>query len=137
MEVEKQVCSLELAKKLKELGVRQESYFWWTHCWYKRLDKYEKEWIIDHECYGPEKGKVKISAFTVAELGEMLPSHLYIDKVGEPRTLFTVKHMGGDSWHCGFLINREWFEGCQTAKTEADARAKMLIYLLKQGRREY
>ena len=29
MKIENQVCSLELAKKLKELGVEQDSYFFW------------------------------------------------------------------------------------------------------------
>jgi hypothetical protein len=29
MELEKQVVSLELAKKLKQLGVRQESFWYW------------------------------------------------------------------------------------------------------------
>jgi hypothetical protein len=29
MELEKQVCNLELAQKLKKLGVKQESLFYW------------------------------------------------------------------------------------------------------------
>ena len=29
MKIESQVCSLELAKKLKELGVKQESLYYW------------------------------------------------------------------------------------------------------------
>jgi hypothetical protein len=29
MKIEDQVTSLELSKKLKKLGVRQESYFYW------------------------------------------------------------------------------------------------------------
>ena len=31
MKLEQQVCSLELAQKLKELGVKQESLFYWTY----------------------------------------------------------------------------------------------------------
>ena len=30
MPLEQQVCSYELAKRLEELGVRQESVFWWV-----------------------------------------------------------------------------------------------------------
>jgi hypothetical protein len=29
MNLEQQVCSLELAKRLKELGVKQDSFFFW------------------------------------------------------------------------------------------------------------
>ena len=31
MKLEDQICSLDLAKRLKELGARQESLFWWGH----------------------------------------------------------------------------------------------------------
>jgi hypothetical protein len=31
--LEDQVCSLELAKRLQELGVRQDSYFGWYGKW--------------------------------------------------------------------------------------------------------
>lgn len=31
MKLENQVCSIEQAEKLKELGVKQESLFYWTH----------------------------------------------------------------------------------------------------------
>jgi len=29
MKIEEQVCALELAKRIKELGVKQESRFYW------------------------------------------------------------------------------------------------------------
>jgi hypothetical protein len=43
MKLENQVCSLDLAKRLKELGVKQDSYFKWeqwpgNHPWH--IDKY-------------------------------------------------------------------------------------------------
>src|SRR5439155_13694049 len=69
--LEKQVCSLDLAKRLKELGVRQESLFIWNY--YPHTDGYKLQ-------YNPDYGSVlNISAFTVAELGEMLPQHIKYD----------------------------------------------------------
>src|ERR1051325_10817319 len=62
MQLEQQVCSLELAKRLRELGVKQESYFYWF------FEEYNHEpvgWRIQTE-------EGDYSAFTVAELGEML-----------------------------------------------------------------
>ena len=45
MQLEKQVVSLELAKKLKELGVKQKSLFWW--CPGVMEYGYEGEWKIN------------------------------------------------------------------------------------------
>lgn len=117
MKHEDQVCSLELAKQLKELGVKQESWFYWWLC--------EK---CKHECGCKEARIVDslahnipcYSAFTVAELGEMLPC-----------------------WHDSCLrAKRDWhvrvFEKdkdniCHNSldTTEANARAKMLVYLIE------
>ena len=30
MKIEEQVCSLQLARKLKELGIAKDSYFYWV-----------------------------------------------------------------------------------------------------------
>ena len=61
MKLENQVCSLELAKKLKELGVKQESLFWWCKDFKGRVVQPHK-----HNCLGGG-----ISAFTVIELLEI------------------------------------------------------------------
>jgi len=106
MTLENQVCSLDLAKRLKELGVKQESLFWWN------------QFAQDDLSYNlqAEKSDLCISAFTCAELGEMLPVE-YWEKQG--RTIVGTY---------GF-----WFgdEEAVYADTEADARGKMLIYLLE------
>jgi hypothetical protein len=63
MKLEKQVCSLELAKKLKELGVEQDSLFKWERSCSNGLDG----WNV---IYSQAKEQV-FSAFTVVELLEM------------------------------------------------------------------
>lgn len=121
MKLEDQVCSLELAKRLKELGVKQESLFYWfTNQLVYRCDlsKWEK-------CK-----KYIFSAFTVGELGEMLPKRLEI-------TIHDVSHINA----IGIQIGQEYcfrdefqpptFEKRFELVTEADARAKLLIFLLK------
>jgi hypothetical protein len=62
--LEKHVVSLDLAKRLTELGVKQGSLFWWIEI----LGGYE---IWHHSNTRNRKGG---PAFTVAELGEMLPN---------------------------------------------------------------
>lgn len=117
MNLENQVVSLELAKKLKELGVKQEGYF----VWYTNGDSAH---LLDTPGeMRPMEGKT-YSAFTVAEMGEMFPRDLYY-RFG---ALFDGDHYLGcfaDS-DCEEIIHR-----VTVASTEADARAEMLIYLLE------
>ena len=124
-----QLSNLELSKKLKELGVKQESYFYWARDsgdW-ELKHKSELQSIINDGWTWLEEALAKgeaISAFTVAELGEMLPDGL--------ETYYTSKALGDwrgykrddeDEMTTMFLDINE--------KTEANARAKMLIYLLE------
>lgn len=112
MELKDQVCSLESAKRLKNLGVKQNSIFYWD----------EGDGIEDRLEYSPNQPMLELySAFTVAELGILL------DGWG------TTKVCG---WDCGVV---DLWEACTNADpnkffhetTEAEARAKMLIYLLE------
>ena len=123
MRLKDQVCSLELAKKLKELGVPQESAFYYAVSKFG----YTKDGTLFFEKPTPlEKTHDFLSAFTVAELGEMLPKTLEDEiHVNEHRT---IKGWASRFWKNGFLI-----EPPLEANTEADARAKMLIYLIEHG----
>jgi len=75
MQLEKQVVSLELAKKLKELGVKQESLFYWVG----DHSNPDTPWTIENWRITDKDNRLKnwqsdtpISAFTVAELFEDL-----------------------------------------------------------------
>lgn len=138
MKLENQVVSLDIAKRLKELGVKQESLFWWldfdnTACTTKdgkgfethRFQAlYDEPMLFDME----ERDHIgihdKYSAFTVAELGQLLRDHTYRENlVGFP-TPNRVDEKGE-----GWQINK--LGGIIDCSTEADARGKCLIYLLE------
>lgn len=103
-----QFSSLEPSKRLKELGVPQKSLWDWVDS----LGTPEVD-LSDETPYS------KIcSAFTVAELGEMLSDHL-----NEYNYVFTFR----GKW----IISYSYMEF--VADTEADARAKMLIHLIEEG----
>lgn len=65
MKLEKQVVSLELAKKLKSLNVKQESLWYWGKV------ETDSEFRLMNST-GAELCKEAYSAFTVAELLQML-----------------------------------------------------------------
>lgn len=122
MHLASQVCSRELSKRLNELGIKQESLFYWKR-WIppKRSTYIEPEWrlslgnsfLVEYEV---------ISAFTVAELGEMLPDYIELSRIGNIQlcTLYSE-----DSCNENNISTMD--------DTEANARAKMLIYLIENG----
>jgi len=128
MPKEKQATSLELSKQLKELGATQDSIFAWyqppgglgVFCEYRihQMSRDAQSTFDD----GYAKCPVEIcSAFTVAELGEMLPdaalsSHSSLGK-----------YM---AWYHDYT-NPETLKQEFWGETEADARAKMLIWLVE------
>ena len=116
MKLENQVVSLEYAKKLKEFGVKQESLFYWS------LGDDRNTYEVKYQSYVSEVNEAPVgyySAFTVAELGEMLPA----GALGVYLNIFKNVDKG---WLVGYGL-----EKTIEADTEADARAKMLIYLLE------
>jgi hypothetical protein len=124
VKLEQQVCSLDLSKRLKELGVKQESVFCWTRS--RSTKDYE---LSSGTCIWETADKDgHVAAFIVAELGEMLPEE--ISHAGMKRVLVIGKPLG--DWLVSYR-NAKLGKMEFKADTEADARAKMLIYLIEQG----
>ena len=125
MPLEQQVCSHELAQRLAALGVRQESVFWWVD---RKLT-----YTGGLASHAPLQGGV--AAFIVAELGEMLPDELIIpSKHGKPYThwLRFGRYRGaGQRFWCAYPGGNARTTLEERAHTEADARAKLLIYVLE------
>lgn len=122
MDLKDQVCSLELSKRLKELGVKQESYFFWYSAFK------DSEVTVWHSYQIGSDTERAFSAFTVAELGEMLPDYVNPADYQGARSLGISKSM--DGWHITYSTSEKWWHR-EVADTEADARAKMLIYLIE------
>lgn len=143
MRIEDQVCSLELSKKLKTLGVKQESAFYWMphYRWSfggKLTEKDILNWSVQYADYCEEEPKL-ISAFTVAELGEMLPSGFYwkerkaqlgleISTYGKPKKYrVQYRHLTSNDCSKDFPLN------AHSENSWADSLAKMLICLREKG----
>jgi len=131
MTLEEKVCPIVLAGRLKYLGVNKKSdWYWDSHALVKTSGDYGI--TSDGE----------ISAYTSEELGEMLPHHLKTDYV------FTTYKMEDGGWFVDYTdmtpdpekIGRPFMftdpDGvdhtvCQSGKSESEARAKVLIFLLE------
>ena len=119
------------------MGVKQESYVKWNvELEYGKetgkVDLYSQEqWEAYAEDWVPPDSEM-FSAFTVAELGEMLP-----EPFDDGSSIIPPSRIKG-VWQGCFLYsthdaddNDGWASEDFEATTEADARAKMLIYLLE------
>lgn len=133
MELEKQVCPLDLAKRLKELGVKQESLYAYILSEYGFIDgqKYENKYMLTfHEI---SNSPHKYCAFTVAELGEMLPAVLWPDDINGELVRLDFMKGKNDRWLIVYYTKEDKPPYlCLIADTEANARAKMLIELIEK-----
>ena len=110
MKLKDQVVSVELAKRLKGFGIKQRSCFYYFK--EQAMNQFE---LSDSRYHNSEI----YSAFTVAELGEMLPVGFHSGKSGV-----------GKPWICKARRKVGVFS---VGDTEAEARAKMLIHLIEKG----
>ena len=113
MKLEDQVSSLKHSKRLEELGVKQDSLWWWikqNNNTYK-LSSPGMTKFFEEDC----------SAFTVAELGTMLPRGV---TSGGYQLLDTTYNFG-----CWYELENGVTQSFG-ATTEADCRAKMLEWLI-------
>lgn len=120
-QIEKQVTSLALSQRLKELGVKQKSLFYWI---FVTMPGEQGEWRCAYDWDPLFVREDKVAAFLVGELGDMLPDLIYTTRKIE-------------TWYGSILsqrlINKVGLDVKFEAETESDVRAKMLIYLLENG----
>ena len=134
MKLESQVVSLDLAKRLKELGVKQESYAYWQFV----IDKWQLTTSADYAYLNSpsQAGWESYSAFTVAELLDLLPPWIIDERTNinpHPFCMLTLIETEKDLWTCKYLDHDDNYSlhseyGCTEATS---ALAKMVIYLLE------
>ncbi|SRR6266478_8881426 len=148
MNLEQLVTSLELSKKLKELGVKQKSLFYWFQ--FRNESSPKEQWknVYSMLCRSAEKKKYKereylkdlefFSAFTAAELSILMPLsyikndvHYFIQTtagISHGKLVTTCEsHFYLNENDCIAIVGDD-FDG---EGNEANARALMLIFLIE------
>jgi hypothetical protein len=132
MKITQQVCTLEQAIRLKELGVEQKSQLFFVPWKASDFDGCFIGAACDKGFYHCLDGMVETfdapiyySAFSTSELGILLPT-------GQ----FLTGYILHDQWGCGYNpikqgLGGEFSHGVY-GDTEAQARAAMCIYLLEK-----
>lgn len=133
MDLKNQLTNLEISKKLKELNCKQDSLFYWTKKinfdWaiaykYWRPHANELVYMDEHSEMCPKEKLTRcIPAYTVAELEDLLPEGVHI-------TIYdNLIRVGAGHIFSGTKVYGYDFED----KNGANARGKMLIYLLENN----
>lgn len=133
MELQKQVTSLDLSQRLEVLNVKQESLFYWCYTDAALADgsRWELKYIksISESEWELSNLKDIISAYTVAELGEILPEDIEVHETG---FFITIGRAVGNKWYVTYRNDRNHSRifPYQESDTEAEAHALMLEYLI-------
>ena len=125
MKKENQITNLEISKRLKDLEFDYPTLWVWI--------KRDLDWCLECSEYLKNKDNIleKISAFTVAELGYILPIYietidrfyLYENITGvDSALIYTIEYKSLDN-KCLFKVSSQI--------NEANARAEMLIKLIE------
>ena len=136
MEQKQQVVSVDLAIALEKLGVKQDSLWWWVP-----IDDnvFEEPLLvlkvgigfvtIEGMMIATHRINNKVSAFTVAEIGEILLGKIQVDKKGLCCETNLVISKNKDKWVLEYPLL--CVDALQVEVKEADARGKLLIYLIE------
>jgi hypothetical protein len=139
MILENQVCTIEQAKKLKELGVIQKSLFYW-HPKFERpvfgetsVKKHGKQYTVTQVCNDKE---VAVSAFTASEIGDMLPDLIEYDNRQYELVIVKEEH---ELWLCQYSRNNNLLDTLlhidRIYKKElVQSLAEMAILLMELGK---
>lgn len=121
MRLEEQVCTLDQSRKLRKLGIESESNFNWAF----NGKEARLIWGNTDEYGARYTYWVKLPAYSVAELGDLLPDKAKA-LTGEINIIGSHKFDGEYNcfWQHQYNI---------IAPTEAQARAAMLIHLIENG----
>jgi len=126
--MEKHVTSLELSKRLKELGAPQKSEFYW--CPIPKIGEngksYFDSWDIQHKDHMRYFGKkIRVSAFLTSELGEIMKS--------KGMGVVAYSSIQGKWWCSGgkWDAGKQAYDGLQQSDTMQDALGLMLEYLIQ------
>lgn len=125
MKLQQQVSSQEPSKRLKELGFPQESLYVYTNT----EQGGNINTLTEYQSYMSEENF--ISAYSVAELGEMLPENITVEDIDYTIAFTNGIHSVGYEAELSIGNEATMFKVLheEIGLTEADARAKMLIYL--------
>lgn len=114
MNLEDQVCSFEVAKKLRDLGVKQESVFYYVETYTYRLR------------YGKYNWGSNISAFTFTDILKQLPDEIHKNDM---RYMLKI-----DKYNCIYENTLELFLRThrEVKQSLTEHLAEMLVLLLEK-----
>jgi len=154
--ISQHVTSLETSKRLKELGVKQESEFYWERRHHLESDKwvwgegyrlvrtdkghFYAAMVSIYVMYEKELKESRISAFLSSELLKILPEkvvlpgeHAYHDSINNTFTLEVEFENGKCIYYYSNGDENVFYKKENFRENEAEARGILVEYLLENG----